>query len=229
MKKLSLFITCMVFVFTSHAQQGVFEKSIDYKDQRIDLDADFASQIAISNWDKNEVMIKVTYEINGGELNEAVEIDFRDQEHRIKLKLDINERMMRNSTTSDCDKEGAMTWGSRNGPKICSDISIEVFLPKGTELFLESVVADVLISGEYKELDLKTVTGDIDLTWSVDHGADLEMKTVNGSIYTDFDLSNKKDKGLPIISSHDMKTVYKDGGRFLKIETVTSDIFFRKG
>lgn len=229
MKKLSLFIICMLCVVTANAQQEVFEKSVAFKDQRIDLRADVASQIAISNWDKNEVLIKVTYELNGGQLNKAVDIDLREQDHRIKLKLDIDEQMMRNSDVVDCDKEGAMTWGSRNGVKVCSDIYIEVFMPKGTELVLETVIADVLISGAYKELDLKTVTGDIDLTWPEDHGADMQMKTVNGSIYTNFEFKGTKEKGLPIISSHNMETVYKGGGRFMKLETVTSDIFLRKG
>lgn len=229
MKKLSIFIICMLCAVAGHAQQEVFERSVAFKEQRIDLRADFASQITVSNWDKNEVMIKITYELNGGQLNEAVDIDLREQDHRIKLKLDIDEKMMRNSNVSNCDKEDAMTWGSRNGVRVCSDIFIEVFIPRGTELVLETVIADVLISGEYKELDLKTVTGDIDLTWPKDHGADMQMKTVNGSIYTNFDFKGTKEKGLPIISSHEIETVYRGGGRYVKLETVTSDIFLRKG
>lgn len=229
MKKLSLFVTCMFCALAGHAQQEVFERSVAFKEQRIDLRADFASRIAISNWDKKEVMIKVTYELNGGQLNEAVDIDLREQSHRIKLKLDVDEKMMRSADVEDCDKEDAMTWGSRNGVRVCSDIFIEVFIPKGTELVLETVIADVLISGEYEELDLKTVTGDIDLTWPEDHGADMQMKTVNGSIYTNFEFMDTKEKGLPIISSHNMETVYKGGGRYMKLETVTSNIFLRKG
>lgn len=219
----------MLFVVAGYAQQEVFEKSVDFTDQRIDLRADFANQIAVSNWDKKEVMVKITYEINGGELNEAVKIDLREQDHRIKLRLEVDEKIMRNKDVSDCDKKDAMSWGSRNGPRICVDIFVEVFMPKGTDLVLESVISDVLINGEFKELDIKTVTGDIDLTWVESHGADMELKTVNGSIYTDFDFKNTKDKGLPIISSHHLETVYKGGGRFMKLETVTSDIFLRKG
>ncbi|MBO3697972.1 hypothetical protein [Roseivirga sp. E12] len=229
MKKLSLIIMFVLFAQAVFAQQEVFEKSIKYKDQRIDLRADFASQVAVSNWDKNEVMIKITYEINGGELNEAVDIDLREQDHRIKLKLEIDEKMMRNSNVRDCDKEDAMTWGSRNGPRVCAEVFVEVFMPKGTDLVMETVIADVLVSGEFKDLDIKTVTGDIDLTWPEKHGADIQLKTVNGSIYTNFDFKRTKDKGLPIISSHDLETIYKDGGRYMKLETVTSDIYLRKG
>ncbi|MFT6872030.1 MAG: hypothetical protein ACJAVN_001035 [Roseivirga sp.] len=219
----------MLIVVAGYAQQEVFEKSLAFTGQRIDLRADFASQIAISNWDKKEVMVKITYEINGGELNKAVKIDLLEEDHHIKLKLEVDERIMRSSDVSDCDKKDAMSWGNRNGPRICIDIFVEVFMPKGTDLILESVISDVLVNGEFKELDIKTVTGDIDLTWAESHAADMELKTVNGSIYTNFDFSKSKDKGLPIISSHDMKTVYKGGGRFLKLETVTSDIFLRKG
>ncbi|OEK00365.1 hypothetical protein BFP97_02035 [Roseivirga sp. 4D4] len=229
MEKLSFIIVSMLITHMTFAQQEVFEKSIDFKDQRIDLQADFASQVSISNWDKREVKVKITYELNGGELNEAVEIDLREQEHRIRLKLDIDERMMRNADVRDCEKEDAMTWGSRNGPRVCADIFVEVFLPKGTDLVMESVIADILVNGEFKDLDIKTVTGDIDLTWPEKHGADIQLKTVNGSIYTNFDFKATRDKGLPIISSHDLETIYKDGGRYMKLETVTSDIYLRKG
>ncbi len=229
MKKLSFMIMSVLMAHMTFAQQEVFERSIDFNDQRIDLQADFASQVSISNWDKNEVKVKITYELNGGELNEAVEIDLREQQHRIRLKLDVDERMMRNADVRDCEKEDAMTWGSRNGPRVCADIFVEVFLPKGTDLVMESVIADILVNGEFKDLDIKTVTGDIDLTWPEKHGADIQVKTVNGSIYTNFDFKSIRDKGLPIISSHDMKTIYKGGGRYMKLETVTSDIYLRKG
>lgn len=229
MKKIYILLICLLSSVSLLAQQDVYEKTLKFKDQRIDLRADFASQVSVSNWDKDEVKIKITYELNGGELNEAVDIDLREQSHRIKLKVDVDEKMMRNSNVRDCDKEDAMTWGSRNGPRVCADIYVEVFMPKGTDLVLESVVADVLLTGEFEELDVKTVTGDIDLTWPEKHGADMQLKTVNGSIYTDFDFKSTMDKGLPIISSHDLETVYKDGGRYMKLETVTSDIYLRKG
>lgn len=229
MRKLTVTIILAFFTQFIYAQQEVFEKSVDFKGQRIDLQADFASQVSISNWNRNEFKVKITYELNGGELNEAVEIDLREQEHRIKLKLDIDERMMRNADVRDCEKKDAMTWGSRNGLRVCADIFVEVFLPKGTDLVMESVIADILVSGEFKDLDIKTVTGDIDLTWPEKHGADIQMKTVNGSIYTNFDFKSARDKGLPMISSHDMETIYKGGGRYMKLETVTSDIYLRKG
>ncbi len=229
MQKISFLILLMLSVVAIQAQQETFEKSIPFKDQRIDLRADFASGFSISNWEKNEVMIKVTYEVNSGALNKAVDIDFREQSHRLKLKLNVDESVFRDAEVEDCQKEDAMTWGNRHGPRICADIHVEVFMPKGTDLVIETVVADVLVSGQYKALDIKTVTGEIDLTWKENYGADIELKTVNGSIYTDFDFKDKSDKGLPIISSHHLESVYKGGGSFMKLETVTSDIFFRKG
>ncbi len=229
MQKISFLIIIVLSIATMKAQQKTFEKKIAFKDQRIDLRADLASQFSISNWERDEVMVKITYEINGGALNDAVDIDFREQAHRLKLKLNVDEKVFRNADVADCENEDSMTWGSRDGPRICADIYIEVFMPKGTDLVIETIVADVLVSGDYKELDIKTVTGDIDLTWKESHGADVEVKTVNGSIYTDFDFMDKKDKGLPIISSHHLETAYKGGGRFIKLETVTSDIFLRKG
>jgi len=87
----------------------------------------------------------------------------------------------------------------------------------------------VTMDGIFKELDIKSVTGDIDVTWPERQGTELELKTVTGNIFTDFDFNGKKKKGLPIISSHKFATIYKGGEGYLKLESVTSNIYLRKG
>lgn len=225
------FILCLLSLLTISAfgQEEVFEKTIALKDQRVDIHADLANLITISNWDRSEVKVKVTYELNGGALNKAVELDLSEQKHRILLKMDINERLFRNTNVSDCDDKEAMWWGGRDDSRVCSNIMIEVFMPARKDLEVETVISDVFIEGRYNDLDVKTVTGDIDLTWPEQDGAEMELKTVNGIIHTNFNFSNSKKKGLPQISGHEVETIYKNGERYLRLETVTSDIYLRKG
>lgn len=224
---ITLLLLCMSF--QCFAQAEVFEKSVALDGRRISIDADMASTIKISTWNKDQVQVKVTYELNDGDLNEAVSVDLDEQSSRIRLKLDVDDKILRDVSVSDCERDGATYWGSRNGRKVCVSISIELFIPNKTELDIETVLADVLIEGTFEELDIKSVTGDIDVTWPEQQGTALELKTVTGNIFTNFDLSGKRDKGLPVISSHEIEMTYKSGGAYLKLESVTSDIYLRKG
>lgn len=221
---LLLFVSVLGF-----SQAEVFEKSVALNGKRISIDADMASTINVSTWNKDQVQVKVTYELNDGDLNDAVTVDLEEQSNRVKLKLVVDDKAIRNANVSDCERENATYWGSRRGTRVCAVISIEVFLPEHTELDIETVLADVLMKGEFEELDIKTVTGDIDVTWPEKQGTEIALKTVTGNIFTDFDLSSIKDKGLPIISSHKIATTYKGGEGYLKLESVTSDIYLRKG
>lgn len=225
---LLLMFVCML----GFSQAEVFEKSVALNGRRISIDADMASTINVSTWNKKQVQVKVTYELDDGDMNDMVTVELDEQSNRIRLKLDVDEeKILRKARESDCDRGDANYWGSRNGRKACvyAVISIEVFLPEHTELDIETVLADVLMKGKFEELDIKTVTGNIDVTWPEKQGTEIALKTVTGNIFTDFDLSGMKDKGLPIISSHKIKTTYKGGEGYLKLESVTSDIYLRKG
>ena len=228
MKKYIIFLFSLLTTW-AYAQQEVFEKTVSLQNQRIDIQADLANLITVSNWNKSEVKVKVTYELNGGTLNEAVELELSEQKHRILLKMDINERLFRNANISDCDDKEAMWWGGKGNSRVCSNIMIEVFIPARKNLEVETVISDVLVEGKYNDLEIKTVTGDIDLTWPESDGAEIELKTVNGVIHTNFNFTSNKKKGLPQISGHEMETVYGSGERYLRLETVTSDIYLRKG
>lgn len=229
MKKLFFLTLVSVLIgFRCNGQEEVFEKTVQYDGQRIDLQTDLANRVKVTNWDKAEVKFKVTYEVNKGDLNEIVEFDFRNQNNRVRLKLEVDQKKIRGYSLGDCEEENTMWLGNSNRSKVCSKIEVEIFLPQGTDLNIETIIGDVEVAGEFKELYVKTVTGDVDITWPEADGAEIEVKTVNGSIYTDFEFE-RKDKGLPVISTHSLETIYKNKERYLRLETVTSDIYLRKG
>ncbi|OEJ99993.1 DUF4097 family beta strand repeat-containing protein [Roseivirga misakiensis] len=211
------------------AQVDHLEKTLPLDGRRVRIDVDLATNVTIGTWDKDEVQVKVTYEINGGALNKAVQIDLEELKSRIELDLEIDMDMINDSDYESCEGDNSHTWGNRNNNKICSDIVVEVLLPQKTEVEIETVIADVEIRGVFEEMDVKTVTGDINITWPEKKGAEIELKTVNGDIYTNFDLSAIQDRGLPMISSHKISTTHKSGESYLRLETVTSNIYLKKG
>ena len=211
--------------------QEVMEKTIPYSGQKLDLDMDFGDEAIIKSWDKNEIYIKVTYEINEGKLNDALKLDIDDDKDRLSIDVDLDKRKLRNSKYYGCDRNRRgrnQSYYNGDGYSMCADISLEIFLPKSSDIWVNTVVADVEVEGMEGDVEIETVTGLIDVTWSKDSGADIKMKTVTGAVYTNMDFDKRSDRGLKLISSHDIRGTYKSGGKEVNLETVTSDIRLRK-
>jgi len=220
----------MLICGSVYSQSDVYEKTVPLSGKRVAIDAELVDQIKVTNWDQNQVGIKITYSVNDGQLNDAVEISLDESSTRIRLEVALDDRKIEDSDYEGCDDKHSMNWG-KNGRRnsVCLDIMVEVKLPQNADLDVESVIGDLLIDGSYKELHAKTVTGDIDLTWPESEGADVEIKTVTGAIYTNHDFESKnRDKGLPLISAHELQVSVGKGGKFITLETVTSDIYFKK-
>ena len=58
--------------------------------------------------------------------------------------------------------------------------------------------------------------------------ADVEMETISGEVYSDFDFSTD-DKKMKRIGGNTIKTQLNGGGASLKITNVSGNIYFRKG
>ncbi len=228
--KMKWLLTVLIFItgFTINAQTDEFTKELIYTGQRLKIDADLASSIILTESSDKVFKAKVLYNLNNGELNEAVEVDLSNENGRIRLEIDLNERMARSNQNSDCKDENASWWGDEWGGRVCADIQVEIQIPSGAKIEIETVIADVLLQGDYEEVDVKSVTGNIDLDWPERKGFQLEMKTVNGSIYTNYDFKPGGNESLPLISAHEFDTEWGNGKYFVRLETVTSDIYLRK-
>ena len=148
--------------------------------------------------------------------------------------MDLDKRKLKNSNsrsrTRNCGDE--RNWNGSyyndNDFGVCAKIKVEIFAPKAADLWINTIVADVEITDMLGNIEVETVTGHIDVTWSENIGADVRMKTVTGAVYTNMEFERKRESGLKLISSHDIKAVYKTGGKEISLENVTGDIYLRK-
>ena len=227
--KSPLIILLLLMSSLGFAQTEVFEKTLAYGNQIIAIDAELVDEIKVSNWTKDQIAFKVTYSVNQGELNDLVQLDLNESSNRVKLKVDFDQERIEVSGIYVCDDERSLNWntGGRKS-SVCLDIQIELMVPKNTKLDIESVIGDLYIEGVYQELYAKTVTGDIEVNWPETEGAELEIKTVSGGIYTNHDFKMRQEKGLPLISAHEVQGNIGEAGRYLNLETVTSNIYFKR-
>jgi len=210
------------------AQVEVVEKSYPFNGQELDIDVDLGTEINVQSWNKNEISIKITYEVNDGDDNDAVTVDLDDYTGRLALDISLNERKLRNSDHCCCNGDKNTYWNGDSRKKNCIEMLVEVKIPANADVRVKTVIGDVIIEGMNSNIEVESVTGLIDIDWDESMGAEVSLKTTTGDLYTNIDLDRKKDRGLALISSHNVEGRLKGGEKEIYLKTVTSDIYFRK-
>lgn len=102
------------------------------------------------------------------------------------------------------------------GPVVLSTISGSINLKLGTP-------------SKDRSVSIACISGDIDISLAPTAGVDLQMHTVSGSIYTDFDLASK-DKGdmKRVGGNSNITTQLNGGGAKLNLANVSGNIYLRK-
>jgi lia operon protein LiaG len=103
------------------------------------------------------------------------------------------------------------------GPVVLSTISGSINLKLGS-------------MSKDRPVSIACISGDIDITLAPTAAVDLQMHTVSGNIYTDFDLS-QKDKGdlKRVGGNSNIGTQLNGGGAKLTLTNVSGNIYLRKG
>lgn len=209
MRSIILYIALWGIISPVTAQK-VIDKYIDFKGKEtLELDIQIADSISIHTWEKQEVYAKVSVEINDNKDNEAYLTTFDEQGDNIRIKAWIEEYYFKEKKNCCCN--GMIVW--------------EVYIPENTPFSIETINGNVTIDGVTRELKAKTISGFID--WTVKQGtnADLEMKTISGTFYSDLIIKNsmREDAFPPVLIQK-----INEGGYPVKLETISGDIFCRK-
>lgn len=79
-----------------------------------------------------------------------------------------------------------------------------------------------------RPISLASISGEIDVTVPAKSGIDIELETISGGIYSDFDFPND-DKKMKRIGGNSIKSQLNGGGASVKITNISGNIYFRKG
>ena len=81
---------------------------------------------------------------------------------------------------------------------------------------------------DFRPISIASVSGEIDITMPAKTAMDLEMETVSGNMYSDFDFPSGG-KQMRRIGGSSINTQLNGGGVSLKLNTVSGNIYLRKG
>jgi hypothetical protein len=227
MKSIFLIILCSALFYQISAQKIVEESLSVSKDQEIKLDFDFATDIKVNSWNKAEVYVKAIVNLNDGKDNEKFHFITKKGSDFVSIESEIKDldKMYQNCTTIIIE-DGDTT--IINGGHNHFDLNFEVFMPSSHKLNLSTINGDIELVGLSGPMEINTINGEIDLHLNPSQKADLEMSSINGTFYTNFDLDleDRKDKLCRV--GGNVHTQLNGGGKSIELETINGAIFLRK-
>jgi hypothetical protein len=222
---LSSMLCC--FLLNAAVAQKIISKTFPYaKGQLVNLDLKFGQNIKLKGWDKNEVSIKISVDINDNKLNEAFLADFNTSASQIYVNADIDEKMLKNAKCEDCpDSNNVSMW---NNKRVCTKIQYEVYLPRKAELKVKTISADIEIADFEGPLEAKNISGFIDVAVPANQKADVLMKSITGECFSDLELAmnNEPRNSGPVGVKIEAKI--NGGGSRMELETISSNIYLRR-
>lgn len=238
MKKLTLFAIFIfgLFLQTSAQSRIVEESFVAGSESNINLDFKFGDIITVKSWDKNEISFRAEIEINSGKLNDALTLDFRNDNGILHIDSDFDEQIIKEGRRKDCPdqryKQYNLNSDGSDGDDtfICSKIKYEIFIPANSNVTVESISADIELVDLSGPIRAKSISGFVDLSRPAGKPADIELKTVSGEAYTDIDelqFENRKDH-IPLVG-YKLSGKIGSGGHEISLESVSGNIYLRKG
>ena len=217
----ALIITLCLATFGLSAQPKKVTESVPVSGQTLlDLEFDFADDIVFKTWDKSEVLVEVMVEINNGEDNDIFTLTSEKSNSTIYIEMDAD-MWKKISKKED---------GSWNRCSYTSTINYTVYLPRKMNIRSSTISGDYEFEYFGSEMKLKTISGAIDVTIPTKSGMDFKAKTISGEVYSDIEISYPYGtEGLRQIVGQDIRGRVSSGGVESTFETISGNIYLRKG
>lgn len=223
MKPILTLLICSITIINIACAQIDTQSVNTYKfpaSRKVSLELPFARNIIVKTWDKQQVSFKTMMKADNEDIMDIYEMKVEEATDVLHIETGYKEqKKYKNFCGCDNDR-GRGSWNC-----VCLEISYEIMLPKNTILSMETINGNIEIRGLESDISINSINGFVDIAYSTQAKADLTFSTINGEIYTDFDISKK---GNLTKYSKSIKSSLNGGGAELELETINGDIYFRK-
>ncbi len=215
MKKLMTILMLCIVIGQLHAQK-IVEQHLNFSQKnKVVMNIQIADSIRIIAWNKNEVYVKASIDVNDNKDNDKYNVAFDESGNNVSIKSKLEfDKMKGHNHECNCECD--------------TKIFFDVYIPENANFSVETINGNITITGKTAEIIAKTISGYIDLTVPPELKADVKMNTISGTMYTNFDFEAER-KNLKHIGGGSINTRINGGGdRSIELETISGDIFFRK-
>jgi len=209
MRTIAIFIAAWLCYTATSAQQNT-EKNISFAGKEsVELNIQIADSIELHTWNRNEILVSASVNINENKDNDAYQISFGETGKMVDISANFKKDYFKGNNNC-CNK---------------FDIRWKIFIPEKAYFSIETINGNITIAGATQGMNVKSISGFIDLAVPENRQADIEFSTIAGTVYSNHSLapSNISSRSHSVI-----KEKLNDGGQLIKLETISGDIFFRK-
>ncbi|MBX2897803.1 MAG: hypothetical protein KF763_20340 [Cyclobacteriaceae bacterium] len=234
-------LALIMFTGVAMAQTPVNKSYPVTSGQKVSLRFDYPELVKISTWDKNEIAITGLVSINGGEHDEAFELEQSTAnntiyiENRVKNLKSLPKRITvirgteRLTFKSEADyKKYCNETGSNFNVKswgVDMDIVLEIKVPRGMETNLECVYGLAEVRDFFGPLTVAATYGGVDVAVQEKTTGELQAETGYGQIYTNLDL---KFTGSQFKDFHTQVIAKPGTGPRYSFESKYGNVYLRK-
>ena len=234
--KYSLFIVLVLAAAIPVRAQKIIEKHFDLSANGfVSMNFQISDSIRIITWKKNEVYVKSTINVNDNKNND----DYKETFSGSATSVDITGKLVTHcnnfhSRRKSSDSSRHSTFGVNDSDCCCNCgcetyITHEIYIPENTDISVETINGNIVIAGNTAEVRAHTISGYIDLTLSPEKAIALRMRTISGTLYSNFDLGADDRRGRRVGGGTVDAHLNGSGGKAIDLETISGDIYFRKG
>ncbi|MBT2557278.1 hypothetical protein J7E24_05745 [Hymenobacter sp. ISL-91] len=205
--------------------------------QTVVLDLKYATTIRLRPAPDNQLRLRATVSINQNRLNDAFQLDLRETPDAVTVTADLDKQVLAKAQPDDCptDASGTTYYGSwtdgrnaqGNRAGVCAAIAYEITLPATATVRLNTISGNVDVAGLTGPLELKSISGFVDVSWPAGRGAEVAFKSISGEVFTDQDVAFSNRKDNPIVG-YEVRGKLADGGPRIRLESISGDVFFRR-
>ncbi len=222
---LTLLLFCLAFSWAF--SQEIIEKNIKMPNRKkVVFDVDFSDQIIIKSWDKSEVFVKATVNINDNTNNDKFHLDLEETSESVTFsgKVDDLEKLSNENSTNI---HGVIVRGEDRCVNL--EIDYEIFLPENAQIDLKTISGNVEMMGCSGPVKIKSISGFIDISIDPSLKASFEMNTITGEIYSGLDLKIENQVSeMQIFKGGNVDATLSGGGNLFELTTISGDIYLRK-
>lgn len=235
MKNTLLLLTTLLFASSLFAQKLVEKKLSASTGDMVNLDFRFADNIKIIVWDKSEVLVKASANLNNNEDNDLFEMTANKSGNDLKFLVETDhwEKRWKDRKNGNCNYE--------------MDIFFEVYMPRNLDVEVETltgsieladltenvhlntVSGDITLKAPSQAIYAKTISGDIEMLVPGNRNLDFSAQTVTGEIFSNLEIEFLDGKeGLRQIVGQKIRGRLQNGGGNWAMETISGNIYLRE-
>ncbi len=225
--KNTIFIIITCIICSTMQAQDIVEKSTSIRhSESVSLDFEFADQIIIKSWNKNEVYVKAIVNINDNNDNDKFSLEVSKDKDGVSFESGIEdiEELSKHSTQL---QHGVII--REDDRCVHMEIDFEVYLPESVKIDLNTISGNIEIIGLSESMDIETISGFIDLTVDKNSKLEFNLETITGGFYSNLDLDILKETDWKHhFVGGDLEAKLNGGGPMINLETISGDIYLRK-